>query len=150
MDALAEGPLTAIPQDPALASPARRLRKTDGAVDWTRSAAAIKNQVRALEPWPQTYTFCHRRGQRPVRLILGPVRVVEVPAGPPPGTVIEAAGDRLLIAAGQGAVAPRSLQPAGKRPLGVAEFLRGYRLDPGDRFGEEGFGIGAEGGRRKE
>jgi methionyl-tRNA formyltransferase len=57
--------------------------------------------------------------------------------------VLEAAGDRLLIAAGQGAVAPQGLQPAGKRPMNVAQFLRGYRLEPGDRFTKD------EGGRRK-
>ena len=64
IDALAEGRLEALPQDPALASKAPRLKKTDGAIDWARPALSIKNQIRALEPWPRTYTFWHR-GQRP-------------------------------------------------------------------------------------
>ena len=54
-----------------------------------------------------------------------------------PGTVLEAAAGRLVVAAGQGAVMPQSVQPAGKKPLGIEQFLRGYRLRPGDRLGPE-------------
>ena len=44
------------------ASKAPRLEKEDGLVDWTAPAAAIKNQVRALDPWPRAYT--HWRARR--------------------------------------------------------------------------------------
>jgi methionyl-tRNA formyltransferase len=138
IDALAEGRLEVLPQDPALASKAPRLKKTDGAIDWTRSALSIKNQIRALEPWPRTYTYWHRAKGVPVRMILGPVDVVDLPgASHPPGDVLEACGDRLVVAAGQGAVAPRTIQLAGKRPMGIAEVLRGHKIRPGERFGAE-------------
>jgi methionyl-tRNA formyltransferase len=137
IDSLAAGHLQALPQDPALASKAPRLNKTDGLIDWTRPAAAIRNQIRALEPWPKTYTFWHRPDGPPLRLIFGPVDVVEVPPGQQPGTVAEADGARLVIAAGQGGVAPRAVQPAGKRMMPVEEFLRGHRVRPGERFGSE-------------
>ena len=77
IDLLESGRVPALPQDPALASKAPRLKKTDGLIDWTRPAAAIKNQIRAMEPWPKTYTYWHRPAGPPVRLILGPVSVVE-------------------------------------------------------------------------
>src|SRR5208283_2792680 len=121
---LAEGRLEALPQDPALASKAPRLKKTDGAIDWSRPALCIKNQVRALEPWPRTYTHWHRGSGTAIRMILGPVDVVDLSdTSPLPGAVVEATGDRLVIAAGRGAVAPRNIQLAGKRPLGIAELL---------------------------
>jgi methionyl-tRNA formyltransferase len=138
IDALAEGRLRTLPQDPALASKAPRLKKTDGAIDWTRPALSIKNQIRALEPWPRTYTFWHHGQGAPLRLILGPVDVIEShDSSHPPGIVLEACGDRLVIAAGQGAVAPRTVQLAGKRPMSIAEVLRGHRIEPGHRFGPE-------------
>jgi methionyl-tRNA formyltransferase len=71
-------------------------------------------------------------------MIFGPVAVVESVASAVPGTVLEAAGSRLVIAAGDGVVMPRSVQPAGKRSQEIDEFLRGYRVRPGDRFGPEG------------
>ena len=144
IDALAAGRLEVLPQDASQASKAPRLKKTDGLIDWARPAQAIKNQVRALEPWPKTYTFWHRPAAeqapqpQPLRLILGPVAALDEPSGAsPPGTVVEAAGDRLVVAAAEGAVLIKTLQPAGKRMLSVSEFLRGYHVRPGDRLGSE-------------
>ena len=138
IDAVEAGRIEAVHQDPSHASKAPRLKKTDGLIDWTRPALAIKNQVRAMEPWPKTHTFWRRPGGPPLRLILGPVAAVDPPGGAAtPGTIVEAAGDRLLVAAGNGAVLIKTLQPAGKRVLSVAEFLRGYRVQPGDRLGGE-------------
>lgn len=144
IDTLAAGSLQALPQDPALASTARRLKKADGAIDWTRPAGAIKNQVRALEPWPKTYTYWHRTKGAPLRMILGPVRTVEreelKSAGTAleGGTVLQASRGRIVVAAGDDtALAIETLQPAGKRMLAAEEFLRGNPVEPGHRFGPE-------------
>ncbi|HLA83235.1 MAG TPA: methionyl-tRNA formyltransferase [Thermoguttaceae bacterium] len=136
LDALAAGNVRPIEQDPRLASRAPRLKKEDGLIDWTRPAAAVKNHVRAMDPWPKAYTFWHRTGGEPARLILGPVTTVDSSGqSTPPGTVLEASGDRLMVAAGEGAVLLQSLQPAGKRMLPVDAFLRGYPVQPGERLG---------------
>ncbi|MCG2682673.1 MAG: methionyl-tRNA formyltransferase, partial [Planctomycetales bacterium] len=108
IDRLESGDSRPLPQDPAPATKAPRLKKTDGALDWTRPAAAIRNHVRAMEPWPKTYTYWHRPDGPPLRVILGSVSVVEN-CSATPGTVIEAAGDRLVIAAGHCAVAPAAI-----------------------------------------
>ncbi len=141
IDSLESGTLEALPQSPALASKAPRLKKTDGAIDWNKPAEAIKNQIRALEPWPKTYTYWHRPGGPPLRLIPGPASVVAGDDSAPPGRVLEACHDRLLVATPQQALQLTSLQPAGKRMLSIAEFLRGYHVAPGERFGpaEEDF-----------
>lgn len=136
IDLLESGRADPLPQDPALASKAPRLKKSHGAIDWSRPAGAIKNHVRAMEPWPKTHTFWHRPDGPAIRLILASVPTVESgELDAPPGTVLEAEGDRLVLAAGEGAVALRRVQPAGKRAMDVEQFLRGYRVRPGDRFG---------------
>jgi methionyl-tRNA formyltransferase len=134
---LSRGRFEPLPQDPAMASPARRLRKTDGQIDWSRGAVAIKNQVRALEPWPKTYTFWHRAGGAPLRLILGRTAVRDDVPPAPPGTVVCAHGDELAIACGQAALAIREIQPSGKRLFTAGEFLRGYGVRCGQSFGPE-------------
>jgi len=138
IDALKAGILEALSQDPALASKAPRLKKSDGLIDWSRPAAAIKNQVRAMEPWPKTYSFWRRQKGPPLRLIFGPVAVEDHTGDNVPGTVLEAKDGRLLIATGSGAIAPKSIQPVGKCLMPVDEFLRGYHVQPGDTFGAEG------------
>lgn len=130
-------------QDPALASKAPRLKKSDGAIPWQQSARQIHNQIRALQPWPGSFTFWSREGDEPVRLVIGKVHALlgdpasdEPQASAEPGTILVASGDQLIVATGGGFVAIERLQPAGKRMLDVAEFLRGYPLRPGQRLGE--------------
>lgn len=138
IDNLEAGLLEALPQDPRLASKAPRLKKSDGLVNWTRPAEAIRNQVRAMEPWPKTFTFWQRPNRPPLQIILGPVDVTDdVPADVPPGTVVRADKTGIVVAAGEGGVVITRLQPAGKRMMTADEFLRGYHLKVGDRFGGE-------------
>ena len=63
IDLLESGTAMPIAQDKSLASKAPRLKKEDGAIDWSRSAQEIKNQVRALRPWPRAYTYLQRHGR---------------------------------------------------------------------------------------
>ncbi len=150
IEALEGGTVQPLAQDATLASKAPRLKKTDGLIDWSRPAVAVKNQVRALVPWPASYTFWHHSGGPPLRLILGPMTVLDCSTGVPPGTVVAADGQRLVIACGRGAVAPRNVQPAGKRAMAVDEFLRGHALRPGNRLGAEGQDRAEGGGRKAE
>src|SRR5436190_5434490 len=135
-------------QDPAQATKAPRLKKEHGAVDWTRTAEQIRNQVRALKPWPGTFTFWRRPGQEPLRIVIDNVSVLGLgiraaarvaglddPAvansvGQPryaPGQVIVSDGKQLIVATGEGGLAIAQIAPAGKRHMNVEEFLRGYR-----------------------
>lgn len=127
---------TTLPQDQSLMTRARRLRKTDGAIDWTRTAEQIRNQIRAFAAWPKTYTEWLRPQGEPLRLIVDAAHVEG--AGTTvtdPGTVVQSAGNRLAIATGSGLLAIDRLQPSGKRVLETEEFLRGYPVRVGERFG---------------
>jgi methionyl-tRNA formyltransferase len=136
------GQHSGIPQDASLATKAPRLKKTDGLVDWSRTAREIRNQVRAFQPWPKTHTFWRHDGE-PVRLILEEVvatseDVVKVTLArdsrPAPGTVISVDKESLMILCGQGAILPQQVQPAGKRAMSIGEFLRGHPVKVGERF----------------
>lgn len=135
IEKLASGAAQPVPQDKSQATKAPRLKKEDGQIDWSRSAADIKNQVRAFDPWPRTYTDWQREDREPLRLIVHRVQVVETPtSSAAPGTILETGG-RLVVATGSGALELIEVQPAGKRALSAAEFLRGYPLTPGHRLG---------------
>ena len=90
--------------------------------------------MRALKPWPKTFTTWHRSLGEPLRLILERVAVAPTLEGAA-GEVLDAQGDRLVVAAGQGAVEILAIQPAGKRTMTAGEFLRGYPLVRGQRLG---------------
>lgn len=142
VDAIAAGAARGVPQDHRLASKAPKLRKEHGLLDWRRRAPELVNQIRAMQPWPMAYTFWHRAGRPPQRLLLYRARAEAFPAelpALPPGTPLRPplAQGRLCVAAGEGLVEVLELQPAGKRRMTAAEFLRGHPLQPGDFFGPE-------------
>ena len=49
-----------------------------------------------------------------------------------PGAVVEAAGDRFVVATGAGALAIAELQLEGRRPVTAREFLAGHPVAAGD------------------
>jgi methionyl-tRNA formyltransferase len=135
VDELAAGTAQPIEQNSGEASKAPRLKKEHGTMDWSRSAIEIKNLVRAVQPWPRAYTFWHLSEGPPVRLNID--RVQPAPAGElasASGEVLDAS-NRLLLSTGDGILEILELQPAGKRAMSAAEFLRGNRVSVGDRFG---------------
>jgi len=133
--ALAAGAVQPLVQNNAHVTRAPRLKKNDGRIDWSRAAHDLYNQFRALLPWPGTYTHWLRPEGEPLRVILNQIRVVPQSFPAPPGTVIEASGNRLVVAAGVDALLLERLQPAGKRVLSATEFLNGNLVQPGQNFG---------------
>jgi len=148
------------PQDASHATSALRLRKEHGAIDWSRTAEQIHNQVRALKPWPGTYTFWHRPGEEPLRLVIDRVSATgrgttaavlsagldAVPPSAPghlprdpvehaPGHVLLCDGKQMIVATGDGGLSILAVQPAGKKVLPIDQFLRGYHVRVGDRLG---------------
>jgi methionyl-tRNA formyltransferase len=55
-------------------------------------------------------------------------------AGILPGTICDVGPDRLTVAAGSGALHLLAVQPEGRRPMAIREFLSGHHLSPGDHF----------------
>jgi methionyl-tRNA formyltransferase len=138
LDDIAAGTAKAIPQDASLATKAPKLKKEDGLLDWSRTAAQVCCQVRAMHPWPTAYTFWHRAGQPPLRLIVhrATAKTSETPI--PPGEVVPDRLDALCVgAANNTLVEIHELQPAGKRRMSAAEFLRGRKPQRGDHLGSE-------------
>ncbi|MFM2096707.1 MAG: Methionyl-tRNA formyltransferase [Planctomycetota bacterium] len=130
------------PQDPLRASKAPRLSKSEGLVDWRKSAREIAFQVRAFKPWPTTYTYWHRDGHPPMRLILDKVAAgsnESLPAttSAKPGEIVMVARDRVLIGTGDGLLELVQVQPSGKRTMTIEEFLRGYPMAVGQLLGSE-------------
>jgi len=132
IDDLASGRSHETPQDEAAASYAHRLTKEDGVVVWSWPAERLHNLVRGLHPWPHAFTFHQGR-----RLILR--RSVVCSGGPegpaaqdPPGTIVEAGGEQLVVATGAGRLRLTEIQAEGKRPMSIREFLAGHRLAAGE------------------
>jgi methionyl-tRNA formyltransferase len=125
-------------QDSAAVTSARRLRKSDGNVIWSRSAQRIRNQLRALKPWPGLFTHLLKSNAPPLRLILDWLEIVLTPDVPTlqPGQIVAASRHHAWVQTGDGIVSLERVQPAGKRIMPIAEFLHGHPLEVGMMLGE--------------
>ena len=121
-------------QDPKLATKAPRLKKSDGLIDWSRSAKQIHNQIRAFQPWPGSFTNWHsEKLKQPMRLIVHCAKVITQTPEQQPGHVVSVEKE-LVVQTGDGQLVITQVQPAGKRAMPVADFLRGKPPEPGDKM----------------
>jgi methionyl-tRNA formyltransferase len=140
VDRLAAGAVVGTKQDKALVTKAPKLTKEHGVIDWNRPAGAVCNHIRAMQPWPTAYTFLHQRDKPAIRLLIVRARLSDQTSENEPGQAIIRPENalRLVVAtAGGSAVEVLELQPAGKRRMAAAEFLRGRPVQAGDRFGPQ-------------
>src|SRR6188768_91523 len=130
LEGLAAGTLRSRAQPEAGVTHAAKIEKAEALLDWTASATQLDRQVRAFNPWPIAET---RFGNETLRVIRA--RVAE-PLGVhgEPGTLLGLADDGLRVACGEGVLAIRELQRAGKRPISARDFANAVRV-AGLRFG---------------
>ena len=135
---IAAGTAVGQPQDDALASPAPKIFREDGRLDWSRPARAVHDHARALSPYPGAWTEWAPdpdiAGDRETLKVLRTRVAAEGGAVGQPGEVVEADG-RLVVACGIGAVEVLEAQREGKRRMSAADFLNGAGLSPGATLG---------------
>lgn len=117
-------------QDDALATYAAKLDKAEALLDWRRDAVELARAVRAYNPFPVAQAdFAGTR----IKLWQASVQ----PGSGEPGVILSADKEGVRVACGQGALRLEVLQRPGGKPLSAAQFLQGFPLQPGDRFGVE-------------
>jgi methionyl-tRNA formyltransferase len=125
----ADGSIQRTPQNHSAATYAPLLKKNDGHIDWRKPAVKLGSFIRGMTPWPGAFTYWKNN-----RLKIFRSEPTEAGTGAaPPGTVLESAvTGRLVVATGDQALAILELQNASGSRLPVTEFLRGFRIAPGD------------------
>jgi methionyl-tRNA formyltransferase len=125
-----------MPQDSSQATYAPRLTKSEGLIVWTQSAQSIHNRVRGLHPWPHAFTYLDG-----ARYIIHRTRIeADVShrfdsSRACAGQILAASDGKLLVNCGEGGtLAILQIQPEGRRPLEIREFLSGHHLRPGQVF----------------
>jgi methionyl-tRNA formyltransferase len=125
---LAGGRARFVPQSETGACYAPKIDKREAQLDWRQSCAALERAVRALRPSPGAQSAL--RGES-VKIWAAHCAV----ARGDPGIVLNAGPEDVLVACGDGALAVTELQRAGGKRLAAAEFLRGWPIGRGERFG---------------
>lgn len=128
------GGLRPTAQDDAAATSAPPLTKEDGQIDWNRSARAVHDHTRGMNPWPGAYTLL---GSRRIKVHRASPRTLD-PGGAQPGEVIALDSDGIVVACAEGSLAIEELQESGRRRVDARAFISGRGIAIGDCFSSRG------------
>ena len=124
---IAAGTARRVAQDADRVTLAPMLSRELSAMDWTRTAQQLHDQVRGLIPWPMAVTELDG-----VRCKVWSSAVCPEQTGKPAGTVIQADKKGLKVACGGGTVLElKELQPDGKKRMAATAFLLGHPIPIG-------------------
>jgi methionyl-tRNA formyltransferase len=118
----AAGPLETRPQDERLATMTRPFRRSDGWIDWRRSATEVDRQVRALQPWPGSWTTLDNRRLH-IRRAHPVAGVDDLPVG------VLLPGQPPRVACGRGALELELVQPEGRATTAAEAWRHGLQRD---------------------
>ena len=121
-------------QDEKEVSYARKLKKTDGLIDWSEPTLVIERKIRAFYPWPGCYTFMPQRFRKKGntgRLVILKAQFAVFDkewAGVAPGTVLKLEKNGPVIKTGDTALLLTFVKPEGSSQMDGSSFLRGRQL----------------------
>lgn len=129
LPSIIDGTNPRIPQDESRVTFARNISREQERIDWQRSAVEIYNQVRGLHPWPVAFTTLSGANVK-----LWWTEIADSQKDGAPGEIVELTKDAIIVRTGSGTLAIKELQPAGKKRMTAEDYLRGPKLQVGDRF----------------
>ncbi len=129
LPAYVRGELKTVAQDDRAATYAPKLSKSEGNIDWSGSAANIRNKVRAFNPWPIAHT--RHRGNR-IRILQAEIGHADDGQRIPHGTICNVEKTGVDVACGEGVLRVTRLQRDDGRALAVVDFINGYPLRQGE------------------
>jgi methionyl-tRNA formyltransferase len=142
-------------QDDDRATYARRIKKAHGRIDWSKPAADVDRRIRAMTPWPSSFTSIGGKRLIVVRATIADSSSAGAAAGATggnggkpsasgdpaarapgtPGTIIST--EPLCVATGDGAIELLEVKVAGKKSMSAKEFRAGYRVGVGTVLGAD-------------
>lgn len=139
LKALEEGSVAPQKQGESPTEYARMLDKSLGNIDWNDSAVSIERLMRGLNSWPGAYTDWNGKvmklwtadvcmSQEKAECETGNAKKTV------PGTVIKVEKDGFYVQTGEGVLKVTELQIPGKKKMDAAAFLRGYKLQEGEKL----------------
>lgn len=122
LDALERGSLVATPQGDDGATYAKKIKKSETRIDWSRPAKEVHNHIRGLSPFPGAWFEAETRPGKTERIKVLKSKLGEVTNEP---VVIK--GGEIYIRCGDNSVQLVELQKEGKKPVKSKEFLNGIQ-----------------------
>lgn len=117
---------------------AKMLSKSTGKIDFSIDAVSIERLIRGLNPWPSAFAFIHGKMLKIWEADVLSEEEAEA-AGmsddtAEPGTITAIGKDKIVVKTGKDYLVVTSLQLEGKKRMDTGAFLRGYKLEAGEKL----------------
>jgi methionyl-tRNA formyltransferase len=126
------GGLRPVPQPATGATYARKIEKSEAAIDWSQPAEVIERRLRAFDPFPGATAVLAGETLKVWRSTL------ETPAAsavmPSAGAILAVDPTGIVVACGTGVLRLTELQRPGGKRLPAAQFLQGFAIEAGMQF----------------
>ncbi|MES2999989.1 MAG: methionyl-tRNA formyltransferase [Pseudomonadota bacterium] len=132
LEVAACGGLKPTPQPTEGVTYAHKIEKQEAAIDWTQDSQVIARRIRAFNPFPGATGIL--RGETVKLWCAHPMNADAADANGAPGRIEAVSHDGVDIACGSGVLRAIELQRAGGKRMAVADFRRGFALEPGMTF----------------
>jgi len=131
LDMIERGEVKPLKQDDSQASRAPKITPEHCRIDWSRDAAQIKNLIRGLSPSPGAFSFFKGKSLKIFKAdTIGDQQLTQGF-----GEVVESDSKKnVWVRTGKGFLSLLEVQPENKRKMSGEEFIRGYRVKPGEKF----------------
>ncbi|HJF73592.1 methionyl-tRNA formyltransferase [Gallibacterium anatis] len=124
LDHLEEGKYPPQAQQNEFSNYAEKLSKEEAKLDWSLPAVQLERCIRAFNPWP--ISWLQTTDAQGNNQILKVYQATVLPhQNQTAGTVLQANKQGIQIATADGVLNITQLQPAGKKPMAVQDFLNG-------------------------
>lgn len=132
VELIAQKKAVRMPQINDEATPAPKLKKEDGLIDWSKKATDLRNQIRGMNPVPGAHSELNGLH---IKIWRASVVTSVGEEGIAPGEILGVhPKEGMIVSTGQGSLSLIELQPQGKKKMSGSEFVRGYRVEVGDTF----------------
>jgi len=124
------------PQDDRQATVCQLIEREDGRIFWNETAETIWNRYRGLTPWPGIFTFWKQADGSFIRLKMTRISVrKDIPADKKSFGEVVVSENRVAVRTSEGLVFLEEIQPEGKKPMAIRDFLNGRPDLIGSRLG---------------
>lgn len=121
------------PQDNSQATYAPKLTKEEGLINWERTSLEIHNLIRGTIPWPGAYTTFNNNI---LKIWESSLSEKTNPIDSKPGMIVDITSDLgINVATGDKELIIKIVQPPNKPRMKAKDFINGYRIKIGDKFG---------------
>lgn len=132
VDLIEKGEAQTMKQEDSQATPAPKITPEHCRIDWSKEAVQIKNQIRGLSPIPAAFTLCKGK----ILKVYKATVMGENPFFEGFGEIVEPnKKEEIWVKTKKGILNLLEVQPEGKRKMSAAEFVRGYKIKPGEKLG---------------